>query len=128
MGENGDTFAPAAERRAHPRNGRLATTTWSRSFEWTEACFWQNSIAAAGRPRVLFERESFPSSTTARIVPSSSKAAEVSWLKGDRPRIRMLDFPRWMGCCNLNDERWWTTRVRPFHPGSGILFEDYWGR
>lgn len=74
-----------------------------------------------------FERESFPSSTTARITPSSSKADEVSWLKGDRPRIRMLDFPRWMGSCNLNDERWWTTRVRPFDPGSGILLEDYLG-
>src|SRR5580658_485487 len=93
MGENGDTFAPAAERRVHPRKGRLATTTWSRSFHLTEACFKQNWIAAVGRPRVLFARDSFPSSTTAQMLPSSSKAAEVSWVKEDKPRMRMAGFP-----------------------------------
>jgi hypothetical protein len=37
-------------------------------------------------------------------MPFSSRAAEVSWVKEDRPKIRMLDFPRWIVLGNEQDD------------------------
>src|SRR5579862_7767326 len=50
----------------------------------------QNFIAAVGNPRESLWRESLLSSMTARITPSSTRAAEVSCPNDDSPSMRMV--------------------------------------
>src|SRR5205823_6055293 len=86
IGEKGDRRARNRERRIQPRKGWLPTAMASRSFQLAPTFSRQNRIAFSGTPTVC-ERTSLSFSIAALTTPSSNRAAAVSCLKDDNPRI-----------------------------------------
>src|SRR5487761_307640 len=86
MGARGRKRARSMERRAHERQGRLATEIALTSRQAIPARSKQKKIAARGMPAAVRTRSNFDSSMAAEKPWSPRRAAAVSWSNADNPR------------------------------------------
>src|SRR5487761_789293 len=86
MGARGRKRARSMERRAHERQGRLATEIALTSRQAIPARSKQKKIAARGMPAAVRTRSNFDSSMAAEKPWSPRRAAAVSCSSADNPR------------------------------------------
>src|ERR1017187_7574238 len=124
MGENGTSRAGKRERVRQPLKGRVAIAIPSRSFQVAPALCRQNWIAFSGNP-LLLERVSLSSSIAALTIPSSNRAAAVSCLNDDKPKIsiKRLQLPAAGGFESLAGRRYPGEHGKPSRIGGDVQIE-----
>src|SRR5487761_750843 len=112
MGARGRKRARSMERRAHERQGRLATEIALTSRQAILACSRQKRIAARGMPAAVRTRSIFDSSMAAEKPWSLRRAAAVSCSSADNPRKYIYRTQRRYGLLARPKERPWVRTPR----------------